>query len=131
MTRFPSLPLIPVLAALVCGLAACGPRESEQQLATEDYCRQAANRVFDTQHRDDILAQEDQTDDPRSSTGLPGVPNRGLSDQYIHENRVDDCVARRTAATEDGTTFGAQGSSPTGSAPGGSIPASTAPIDSK
>ncbi len=107
MTRF-----FPLLLTLVLALAACGPRESEQQLATEDYCRQAANRVFDAQHRDDLLSQEDQTDDPRSSTGLPGVPNRGLSDQYIHENRVDDCIARRTAATEDGTTFGPQAPNP-------------------
>ncbi len=104
MKRFPLL-LLPVLLILVGGLASCGPRESDQQLATEDYCRQAANRVFDQQHRD-LLSEEDQTDDPRSSTGLPGVPDKGLSDQYIHENRVDDCIARRTAATEDGTTFG-------------------------
>lgn len=108
MTRS-SLPmLLSILAPLLCGVAGCGPRETDQQLATEDYCRQAANRVFDTQHRDDLLSSEDQTDSPLSSTGLPGVPNKGLSDQYIHENRVDDCIARRTAATEDGTTFGPQ-----------------------
>ncbi len=106
MKRSSPLLLLPVLV-----VAGCGPRESEQQLATEDYCRQAANRIFDAQHRD-LLSEEDQTDSPFSSTGLPGVPDKGLSDQYIHENRVDDCVARRTAATEDGTTFGPPASPP-------------------
>ena len=94
-------------------LAGCGPRPSAQELATEDYCRAAANRVFNAQHRD-LLSEEDQSSSPLSSTGLPGVPDKGLSDQFIHENRVDDCIARRTAATEDGTTFGAQGRDPVG-----------------
>lgn len=105
-----SLPTLLATFGLLC-LAGCGPRPSAQELATEDYCRAAASRVFDAQHRD-LLSEEDQSSSPLSSTGLPGVPDKGLSDQFIHENRVDNCIARRTAATEDGTTFGAQGSSP-------------------
>ena len=112
MSRSPHLLLLAAAAGLLA-LAGCGPRPSAQELATEDYCRAAANRVFDAQHRD-LLSEEDQSSSPLSSTGLPDVPGRGLSDQFIHENRVDDCIARRTAATEDGTTFGAQGSGPVG-----------------
>jgi hypothetical protein len=88
-------------------LAACGPRPDAQALATSDYCHAAANRVFDRQHRE-LLSEEDQSTTPYSSTGMPSSPSDGLSDRYIYENRVDDCVARRTAATEDGTTFGPQ-----------------------
>ena len=109
----PCRPMLLILLASLpaAALAGCGPQPSAQELATEDYCRAAANRVFDAQHRD-LLSEEDQSSSPLSSTGLPGVPNRGLSDLFIHDNRVDDCVARRTAATEDGTTFGAQGGGP-------------------
>ncbi len=96
-------PMPPLLVLLA--LASCGPRPSAQQLATEDYCRQSANRVYDRQHRE-LLSEEDQSNTPFSANGMPSNPSDGLSDRYSYDNRVDDCVSRRTAATEDGTTFG-------------------------
>ncbi len=104
MTRMPAL----LLLLPIVGGCSFGPPKSAQELATEDYCRQAANRIYDRQHRD-LLSREDQSLSPFSSNGTLGTPDRGLSDQYAHEQRVDDCIARKTAATREGTTFGPQG----------------------
>lgn len=95
--------------ALLTGGCAYDPPHSAQELANEDACRAMANRVYDAQHRD-LLIREDQSLTPFSSSGSIATPDQGLSDVYAHETMVDNCIARKTSATRNGMTFGPQGS---------------------
>ena len=96
-----------VSSLAACGLAACaaGGGEDPAQRATADACRRDADRVWDAQHRDRLIA-DDQSLSPISAGGLPDDPSRGLGEQYAHDQRIDDCIARRTSSTDGGATVG-------------------------
>lgn len=94
-------------AVLASSLGACAPK-SQARLALEDACRSQANRIYDEQHRD-LMSRDDQSTSPASSTGLMQFPGGALGDTYAHDQRVDDCISRRTSSTRDGLSFGPSG----------------------
>jgi hypothetical protein len=84
----PRIALVCLLPLGACGLSA--PMNAEDRAAL-DTCRSDAERQFNAQHRE-ILSERDGTDSPFSGDTLPVNPNRGLSDQYEHEQMVDHCL---------------------------------------
>ena len=80
--------LLALLPAAGCSLYT--PMAPEERTVL-DTCRSDAERVFNTQHREQ-LSERDSTDSPFSGNTLPSDPNRGLSDQYEHEQMVDNCM---------------------------------------
>ncbi len=81
------------LAAILLGglLAGCAARESSADLERQQACGRQADQEFNKQNRYQ-LSVEDQSSSPFSSSGLIGVPNKGLSDEYRRDRLVDDCL---------------------------------------
>jgi hypothetical protein len=93
------LALLPLVLA-ACAIPLGGPPstpESRAQQSLLNACRRRADEAYDVTHRGDIYAPESQVNTPFSANYLPGVPDRGLSEQYEHDQMVSDCV-RNTGA---------------------------------
>ena len=77
---------------LLCGgLAGCTAPQSSADLERQQECGRQADQEFNKQNRYQ-LSEEDQSSSPFSSSGLIGVPNKGLNDEYRRDNLVDDCL---------------------------------------
>jgi hypothetical protein len=102
MTR---LPPIACLAALLA-LAACdgGARSPQQQADAQTVaaCRRQADQTYDQQARGDIFRPASQVNTPFSGTYLGDNQQRGLSQLFIHDRAVSDCV-RNTGTGADRT----------------------------
>ena len=72
-------------------LAGCSRPETSADLERRQDCTRQADQEFNKQNRYQ-LSEEDQSSTPFSSSGLIGVPNKGLSDQYRRDRMVDDCL---------------------------------------
>jgi len=95
--------LAPVALLLMlggCAIPLGGPAptpQSEAQRSLVDACRRRADEAYDLTHRGDIYASESQVNTPFSANYQPGLPDRGLSTLYEHDQMVSDCV-RNTGA---------------------------------
>ncbi len=78
-------------AALGCVLGGCAAPQDGAQLDRQQECGRQADQEFNKQNRYQ-LSEEDQSSSPFSSSGLIGVPNKGLADQYRRDRLVDDCL---------------------------------------
>lgn len=98
--------LIPVLALpLLAGCAGDAPPLTGEALAHEQTvsaCRQRADQAYDITHRGDIYAAESGVNTPFSANYQPGVPDRGLSARFQHDEMVQDCI-RNTGADSSRT----------------------------
>ena len=79
------------LAAALLLLAGCVAPRSGADLERQTECGQQADQQFNKQNRYQ-LSEEDQSSSPFSSSGLIGVPNKGLNDEYRRDRLVDDCL---------------------------------------
>lgn len=108
---------VPILgcpaALLAFAVAACAPTPQTPQTradaATVSACRERADEAYDRQNRGTIYSITDR-DVPYSSSYLPDVPSRGLSQLYAHDSMVRDCV-RNTGTETSRTASGANGGS--------------------
>jgi hypothetical protein len=82
---------------LTCfALASCAPAggggsgDSRPRAA----CTQAADRVYDTQHRADIFAPMSGVNSPQSGNYTSSADGKDLSQLFDRDNDIDNCVRR-------------------------------------
>ncbi len=101
MTRLSYLLLAGALVTAGCS----GRREETPTQRVTDAnvaaCRARTEAIFRAQNRD-LLSQRDQTDTPRSVSGLAGFTSRGLDRRFATMQVMQDCLQNGTAATEGG-----------------------------
>jgi hypothetical protein len=94
-----------ILALAVLGLTGCVAEPapvSRADAATEAACRHRADQIYDQQNRGDIYRPPAAVNTPFSSNYLPGVSDRGLSEEYAHEKAISDCVRNTGTGSERG-----------------------------
>ena len=89
--------LIPALLVVVAG---CTPppstpatRASAAALAA---CRASTNQSFDRQNRY-LLSERSTIDSPFSTSGVPGITTRGLTERYDYDTQLSSCLAASNA----------------------------------
>jgi hypothetical protein len=94
------------LPALCCAvtLSACDgpPRTGQEQAnaATRAACQQRAEQAYDQQNRGEIYSPASSVNTPYSANYAPGGDNRGLSELFVHDRMISDCV-RNTGTGAD------------------------------
>ncbi len=86
------------LLLLIGVLAGCAAPQSGADLERQADCGRQADQQFNKQNRYQ-LSEEDQSSTPYSSSGLIGVPNKGLNDEYRRDRLVDDCLHSASETT--------------------------------
>ncbi|HEY0183796.1 MAG TPA: hypothetical protein VGC09_13400 [Rhodopila sp.] len=79
--------------------------QAQADAATRAACERRANQAYDLQNRDQIYSPQSQVNTPYSANYTPDVSNRGLSDLFVHDRMVSDCV-RNTGTGTDRTPPG-------------------------
>ena len=90
-----------LLSALL--LSACGAPPSGGQAradaATRAACQQRAEQTYELRNRADIYSPQSQVNTPFSGNDNSGIADRGLSELFVHDKMVSDCV--RNTGTGD------------------------------
>ena len=93
-----------MIMTCTAALAACaGPSrgpQAEADAATRAACQQRAEQVYDQQNRAEIYSPQSQVNTPYSANYAPASSGRGLSDLFVHERMVSDCVRNTGTGTE-------------------------------
>jgi hypothetical protein len=88
------------------GLSACaGPPQSGQARAdaeTRAACRARAEQTYNQQNRAEIYSPPPTVNTPYSANYVPSMSDRGLSDLFVHDRMISDCV-RNTGTESDRT----------------------------
>jgi hypothetical protein len=101
-----AVPISSLAALLACAvLAGCGDNPQAPLVArgigggigstdasTLAACDQHADQVYDQRNRADIYQPQSSVNSPFSGNYVPGITNRGLSDQYARNAMIRDCV---------------------------------------
>lgn len=86
------------------GLSACGgPPQSGQAQADADTraaCRARADRTYNQQNRAEIYSPPATVNTPFSANYVPSMSDRGLSDRFVYDRMISDCV-RNTGTESD------------------------------
>jgi hypothetical protein len=100
--RLYPLGLIVVIGAVA--LSACeGPPstgQSQADAATRAACQARAEQAYTEQNRAQIYAPQSQVNTPYSASYNPDSVSRGLSDLFVHDRMISDCI-RNTGAAAD------------------------------
>jgi hypothetical protein len=98
MSRTASI-LLTCLALASCAPAGGGGATS-QDSRLRAACTQAADRVYDTQHRADIFTPMSGVNSPQSGNYTSSADGRGLSQIFGRDNDIQDCVRRGGASSD-------------------------------
>lgn len=94
---------IGVLSVAVA-LSACDrPPQSAQEHAdeaTRAACRQRADETYNQQNRAEIYSPPPQVNAPFSGNYTPGITDRGLSDLFVHDRMISDCIRNTGTGAE-------------------------------
>jgi hypothetical protein len=98
------LPIGLVVLAGAVVLSACNasPQTGQVQAdaATRAACENRAEQAYEQQNRAQIYAPQSQVNSPYSANYTPDVSNRGLSDLFVHDRMVSDCVRNTGTGAE-------------------------------
>jgi hypothetical protein len=92
-----------VLASLAALSACDSPPQTGQAQAdaeTRSACEKRANQVYDQQNRGEIYSPQSQVNSPYSANYLPADTGRGLSDLFVHDRLVSDCIRNTGTGTD-------------------------------
>jgi hypothetical protein len=82
-----------VLAATLFGCNRPPPSAQEQaDAATRAACQQRAEEAYNQRNRGEIFSPQSQVNTPYSGNYLPADSDRGLSELFVHDRMVSDCV---------------------------------------
>lgn len=93
----PVVLLLPLLALIQCAPPPPPSGQARADAATRTACRERAEAAYNRTHRDSIYSITGR-DTPFSANYTPGVVDRGLAQQFGHENMIRDCI--RNTGTE-------------------------------
>jgi len=74
--------------------------QAQADAQTRTACERRANEAYDQQNRGEIYAPQSQVNTPYSTNYIPGDQNRGLSDLFVHDRMVSDCVRNTGTGTD-------------------------------
>jgi hypothetical protein len=74
--------------------------QAQADAATRAACRQRANEAYDQQNRAQIYSPSASVNTPFSANYQPDQTDRGLSDLFVHDRMVSDCI-RNSGTGED------------------------------
>ena len=98
-----SIVVLPALALAYCAPPPPPTGQARADAATLSACREHAEEVYNRNNRDTIYTISSR-DSPFSANYTPGVTDRGLAQQYVHENMVRDCVRNTGTETDRSPT---------------------------
>jgi hypothetical protein len=111
LPALPFLLLLGLLASCADPGAPPGSAQAQTKAQTAAACRQRADQVYNTQHRDTIYAPPADVNTPFSASYAPGQDQRGLTQIFERDSIMSDCV-RNTGANGDRTPEAQQGPPP-------------------
>ena len=80
-------------AVLLSGCAVSSPGgQSQTDASTRAACQQRAEQVYEQQNRAEIYSPPAPVNSPYSANYTPSVSDRGLSNLFVHDRMVSDCV---------------------------------------
>jgi hypothetical protein len=99
-----AVPMALVALAGVVTLSGCDrPPQTAQAQAdaeTRAACEKRANEAYDVRNRGDIYSTQSQVNTPYSANYTPDIGSRGLSDLFVHDRMVSDCVRNTGTGTD-------------------------------
>ncbi len=109
-------------------LAGCADRaplsgQAQADAETRAACRQRAEAVYDQQNRGAIYSPSSQVNTPYSANYLPDQTDSGLSQIFIHDQIVSDCIRNTGTGAERSAPQSGQPST----VPSSSVQRGTAP----
>lgn len=92
------------LAIAACQLSACqGPPQTGQAQAdaeTRAACQKRAEDSYNQHNRGEIYAPQSQVNTPYSANYVPSMSDRGLSDLFVHDRMISDCIRNTGTGTD-------------------------------
>lgn len=95
--------LIPLLTAVTLSGCGDGPPlggQAQADAQTRAACRERAEAVYDQQNRAAIYSPPPQVNTPQSGNYVEGLSDRGLSQLFVHDKIVSDCVRNTGTGAE-------------------------------
>ena len=96
-----------IWSGLVLGaVAQCGCQaqpvsgQAQADAATRAACRQRADQAYEQQNRGEIYGTASQANMPFSANYTPSVTDRGLSELFVHDRMVSDCIRNTGTGAE-------------------------------
>ena len=87
--------------AMLCG---CQARpvsgQAQADAATRAACQQRAEQAYEQQNRGEIYGTASQTNMPYSANYTPSVTDRGLSELFVHDRMVSNCIRNTGTGAE-------------------------------
>ena len=91
-----------VAALSACASSPSGKGQGQADAATRSACQQRAEEADAQRNRGDIYSPPPTVNTPYSGNFIPGVTDRGLSELFVHDRMISDCV-RNTGTNTDRT----------------------------
>lgn len=96
--------VLSLLTAAGCAALSSPSRRADVTPQQAAACRERTEQIYLQQNRADIYRADTYAsnlrDSPYSAALLDGVPTRGLSNQFAHQQMYDDCVRASGTGTE-------------------------------
>lgn len=96
---FAFLPLL-FLALSGCDGGAPLTGQAQADAQTRAACRERAEEVYNQQNRAEIYSPPPSVNTPFSNNYMSGISDRGLSQLYIHDRMINDCVRNTGTGAE-------------------------------
>jgi hypothetical protein len=99
MSRLAVLALLAAVALTACeGRPLTG--QGQADAATRAACQQRAEEAYNQQNRAEIYSPPPTINTPFSANFTPGVTDQGLSNLFVHDRMVADCVRNTGTGVE-------------------------------
>jgi hypothetical protein len=92
--------LVPLLVVSGCDAPPRPSGQTQADAQTRLACQQRAEQAYDQQNRADIYSPQSSVNTPFSANYTPGVSDRGLSQLFVHDRMVSDCVRNTGTGAE-------------------------------
>lgn len=98
-----------ILSICVVVLAGCADQppltgQAQADAETQAACRQRAEEVYNQQNRAQIYSPSPSVNTPYSANYLPNQTDRGLSQLFVHDKMVSECVRNNGTGAERSQT---------------------------
>ncbi|MDB5403426.1 MAG: hypothetical protein QOF70_888 [Acetobacteraceae bacterium] len=92
-----------VLMSAVALSGCAGSPQTGQAAAdaeTRDACRARAEQAYNQQNRAEIYSPPPTVNTPYSANYVPSMSDRGLSELFVHDRMISDCVRNTGTGTD-------------------------------